>query len=113
MASSRPSQLSASASAKMQRRRERPLFSTSDDTAMMKQVQSTHAPDGREVDVQPIILVIEEILIHAIARTVEGDVDVLYVYPSSCFCLYSLIALLVIFYVHVKYLLLCFCVCNV
>lgn len=42
---------------------------------MMKQVQATHAPDGREVDVKPVLQIIEEILIHVIARTVDGDVD--------------------------------------
>ncbi|KAI9108739.1 hypothetical protein K1719_020044 [Acacia pycnantha] len=50
------------------------LFATSDDTAMMKQIQATHAPDGREVDVKPIIHIVEEILIHSIAGSIEdGD----------------------------------------
>ncbi|KAF7806007.1 protein SIEVE ELEMENT OCCLUSION B-like [Senna tora] len=53
---------------KTQQRRER----FSDDSAMMKQVQATHAPDGREVDVRPIIQIIEEVLIHSIAPTIEG-----------------------------------------
>ncbi|KAF5198031.1 Sieve element occlusion b [Thalictrum thalictroides] len=42
-------------------RGDRHLFSTSDDTVMMKQVQATHAPDGREVDVKPLLNVIEDI----------------------------------------------------
>lgn len=71
------SKLAAIPPNKMQQRRERKMFSTSDDTAMMKQVQATHAPDGREVDVKPILHIIEEILIHVIARTVDGDVDVI------------------------------------
>lgn len=36
-------------------------FATSDDNAMMKQIQSTHSPDGREVEVQPILQVIEDV----------------------------------------------------
>lgn len=48
------------------------MFSTSDDSAMMKQVQSTHAPDGREIDVKPLIQIVDEILIQIIARSVEG-----------------------------------------
>ncbi|GMY14995.1 protein SIEVE ELEMENT OCCLUSION B-like [Fagus crenata] len=38
------------------------MFSASDDSTMMKQIQATHAPDGRELDVRPILLVIEDIL---------------------------------------------------
>ncbi|XP_027338753.1 protein SIEVE ELEMENT OCCLUSION B-like [Abrus precatorius] len=58
--------------AKMQPRKERRMFSTSDDSAMMKQVQATHAPDGREIDVKPILQIVDEILIQFIARSVEG-----------------------------------------
>ncbi|KAJ1403263.1 Sieve element occlusion, N-terminal [Sesbania bispinosa] len=68
---SNPRQLVAAPS-KMQQRKERRLFSTSDDSAMMKQVQATHAPDGREIEVKPIIQIIDEILIQVIARSVEG-----------------------------------------
>ncbi|KAK7350668.1 hypothetical protein VNO77_09528 [Canavalia gladiata] len=56
----------------MQKRKERRMFSTSDDSAMMKQVQTTHAPDGREIDVKPILQIVDEILIQFIARSVEG-----------------------------------------
>lgn len=48
------------------------MFSTSDDSAMTKQVQATHAPDGREIDVKPILQIVDEILLRFIARTVEG-----------------------------------------
>jgi len=48
------------------------MFSTSDDSAMTKQVQATHAPDGREIDVKPILQIVDEILVRFIARTVEG-----------------------------------------
>ncbi|KAL5192083.1 Protein SIEVE ELEMENT OCCLUSION B [Glycine soja] len=57
---------------KMQQRRERRMFSTSDDSAMTKQVEATHAPDGREIDVKPILQIVDEILVRFIARTVEG-----------------------------------------
>ncbi|XP_058781817.1 protein SIEVE ELEMENT OCCLUSION B-like [Vicia villosa] len=71
MASSNLRQLQAAPN-KMQLKKERRMFSTSDDSAMMKQVQSTHAPDGREIDVKPLIQIVDEILIQIIARSVEG-----------------------------------------
>lgn len=74
MASMNPRPLAA-APTKMQQRKERRMFSNSDDSAMMKQVQATHAPDGREIDVKPIIQIADEILIQVIARTVEGTHD--------------------------------------
>ena len=37
----------------------------SDDNVMMKQIVGTHAPDGREVDVKPLLLLVEDILKHA------------------------------------------------
>ncbi|BAT79437.1 hypothetical protein LR48_Vigan04g070100 [Vigna angularis] len=60
------------ATPKMSQRKERRMFSTSDDSAMTKQVQTTHAPDGREIDVKPILQIVDEILLRFIARTVEG-----------------------------------------
>ncbi|KAI3433150.1 uncharacterized protein J3R85_007370 [Psidium guajava] len=48
-----------------QHRAERLMFSSSDDNAMLKQIQSTHAPDGREVEVRHLLLIIEEIFQHA------------------------------------------------
>lgn len=53
------------------------MFSTSDDSAMTKQVQATHAPDGREIDVKPLIQIVDEILIQIIARSVEGHEHVI------------------------------------
>ncbi|KAK3413104.1 protein SIEVE ELEMENT OCCLUSION B [Eucalyptus grandis] len=41
---------------------DRSMITMSDDTAMMKQVTDTHAPDGREVDVKPLLLLVEDIL---------------------------------------------------
>ncbi|KAL3511373.1 hypothetical protein ACH5RR_030774 [Cinchona calisaya] len=46
-------------------RGERHMFSTSDDTAIMKKIQYTHAPDGREFDVKPLLLIIQDIMYHA------------------------------------------------
>ncbi|XP_022737462.1 protein SIEVE ELEMENT OCCLUSION B-like [Durio zibethinus] len=43
---------------------ERRMFSASDDTAMMKQIQATHAPDGRIVEVRPILQIIDNVLRH-------------------------------------------------
>ena len=44
-----------------QLRGDRHIFSSSDDNATMKQIQATHAPDGREVDEKPLLQVIEGI----------------------------------------------------
>lgn len=54
---------------------DRRMFSSSDDSAMMKQIQATHAPDGRVVDVKPTMLVIEEIL-HRASPGIEGVINV-------------------------------------
>ncbi|KAL6997070.1 hypothetical protein U1Q18_007192 [Sarracenia purpurea var. burkii] len=43
-------------------RGDRRFFSASDDSGMTKQIQATHSPDGREVDVQPILRVIKDVL---------------------------------------------------
>lgn len=45
-------------------RSERRMFSASDDSALMKQIQSTHSPDGRFLDVKPILQVIDNVLRH-------------------------------------------------
>nr|GMD36247.1 protein SIEVE ELEMENT OCCLUSION B-like [Ipomoea batatas] len=46
-------------------RRAPPLFSLSDDHAMVKKIQDTHSPDGRDVDANIILQIIEEIFQHA------------------------------------------------
>lgn len=63
--------------ARMQRNRgdRNVMFSSSDDAAMMKQIQATHAPDGREVDVKPLLKIVEGIL-HRAAPTIPGIVQV-------------------------------------
>ncbi|XVE56680.1 hypothetical protein DITRI_Ditri04bG0030100 [Diplodiscus trichospermus] len=45
-------------------RSERRMFLASDDNAMMKQIQSTHSPEGGVVDVKPILQIIENALRH-------------------------------------------------
>ncbi|KAH9776517.1 protein SIEVE ELEMENT OCCLUSION B [Citrus sinensis] len=48
------------------------MLSATDDSAMMKQVQASHAPDGREVDVRPILSIIEDIFRRATPSTIDG-----------------------------------------
>ncbi|CAN0871817.1 Protein SIEVE ELEMENT OCCLUSION B [Linum grandiflorum] len=36
------------------------MFASSDDNAMMKQIQGTHAPDGREFAVKPLLHIVED-----------------------------------------------------
>ncbi|KAK9726696.1 hypothetical protein RND81_05G231300 [Saponaria officinalis] len=46
---------------------DRRMFSSSDDTTMLKQIQGTHAPDGRDVDVRPILDIVEHVFRRAAA----------------------------------------------
>ncbi|XVE67808.1 hypothetical protein DITRI_Ditri09bG0018300 [Diplodiscus trichospermus] len=50
--------------AKMQQssRGERLKFSTSDDGVTLKQIQAVHAPDGRVINVRPLLNIVEDIL---------------------------------------------------
>uniref|UniRef100_A0A7N0RIT2 Protein SIEVE ELEMENT OCCLUSION B-like n=1 Tax=Kalanchoe fedtschenkoi TaxID=63787 RepID=A0A7N0RIT2_KALFE len=41
---------------------DRRVFSSSEDTALMRQVQATHVPDGREIQLNPILIVIEDVV---------------------------------------------------
>ncbi|KAI3520726.1 hypothetical protein L1887_10176 [Cichorium endivia] len=41
------------------------IFSASDDNVIMKQVLDTHLPDGTDVDVKPLLDIVEDILRHA------------------------------------------------
>ncbi|CAL5372843.1 unnamed protein product [Camellia sinensis] len=55
-------------------------MSLSDDSAMMKQIQGTHSPDGRDVYAKPILQVIEDILNHVtpdVAGGMHGHTDAL------------------------------------
>ncbi|KAF8021571.1 hypothetical protein BT93_G1886 [Corymbia citriodora subsp. variegata] len=47
------------------------MFAVSDDGAMMKQIQATHSPDGRAVEVRPILGLIENLFHHAIS-SIDG-----------------------------------------
>ncbi|XP_043726165.1 protein SIEVE ELEMENT OCCLUSION B-like [Telopea speciosissima] len=62
------------AAPRMQRqmRGERHMFTTSDDNVMMKQILATHAHDGREIDVKPLLQLIEEILQRSSTNALEG-----------------------------------------
>ncbi|XP_058227605.1 protein SIEVE ELEMENT OCCLUSION B-like [Rhododendron vialii] len=44
---------------------DRSMFMTSDDNVMLKQIQATHNPDGRDIDVKPILNIVEDILSRA------------------------------------------------
>lgn len=57
-------------------RRERPVFSMSDDHAMSKKILDTHNPDGREVDVSVILHIAEEIFQHAYPAGMDGMLHV-------------------------------------
>ena len=59
----------------MGRHNDRQIFSSSDDNAMMKQIEATHSPDGREVDVKPVLVLIEEIL-HRASPDIDGVINV-------------------------------------
>ncbi|KAL5793288.1 hypothetical protein ACOSP7_001882 [Xanthoceras sorbifolium] len=47
-------------------RGDRLMFSSSDDNVMAKQIQATHVPDGREIDVKPLLFVVEDIFKRAV-----------------------------------------------
>ncbi|TMW88303.1 hypothetical protein EJD97_018736 [Solanum chilense] len=44
------------------RRGDHHMFLTSDDNAMMKHIEETHIPDGRDFDVKPLVHIIEDIV---------------------------------------------------
>ncbi|KAF8399816.1 hypothetical protein HHK36_015687 [Tetracentron sinense] len=52
---------------------DRHVFSTSDDSVMLKQIQATHLPDGREVDVKPLLQLVEDVL-HRAAPNIDAVV---------------------------------------
>lgn len=65
-------------------RRERPVFSMSDDHAMSKKILDTHSPNGREVDVAIILQVIEEIFQHAFLA-IDGVLQVNGCLDNQCY----------------------------
>ncbi|XP_043704887.1 protein SIEVE ELEMENT OCCLUSION B-like [Telopea speciosissima] len=56
-------------------RGERHMFTTSDDNVMMKQIHATHAYDGRQVEVRPLLQLIEEILQRSTTTTLDRAVQ--------------------------------------
>ncbi|MCL7026738.1 hypothetical protein MKW94_018514 [Papaver nudicaule] len=57
-------------------RRDRRLFSTMDEAVLRKQILDTHEPDGREVDVMPILPLLEDIFQltgHTTSNTPENN----------------------------------------
>jgi len=53
------------------------MLTMSDDNVMMKQIVGTHAPDGREVDVKPLLLLVEDILKRATLQ-IDSSLTVYY-----------------------------------
>ncbi|KAJ0113608.1 hypothetical protein Patl1_02885 [Pistacia atlantica] len=47
-------------------RGDRLMFSTSDDNVMLRQIQGTHVPDGREFNVKPLLDIVENIFKQAV-----------------------------------------------
>ncbi|XP_074274367.1 protein SIEVE ELEMENT OCCLUSION B-like [Silene latifolia] len=50
-------------------RGDRHMFSTSDDTAMVSQLKATHSPDGRDIDIKPLLHIIEDVFSRAQPNT--------------------------------------------
>lgn len=48
---------------------DRNTFTSSDDNILLKQILATHSPDGREIDVRPILHIVEDILNRATLHT--------------------------------------------
>ncbi|GAB4829293.1 hypothetical protein Ancab_018961 [Ancistrocladus abbreviatus] len=55
------------------------MFSTSDDNVVLNQIVATHAPDGRDIDVKPLLLVIKDIF-HLATSIIPGEAQI------SCKC---------------------------
>lgn len=55
---------------------DRSMLALSDENSMMKQILTTHAPDGREFDVRPLLHVVEDILSRATLQ-VESTLTVM------------------------------------
>ncbi|XP_076949447.1 protein SIEVE ELEMENT OCCLUSION B-like [Bidens hawaiensis] len=52
------------------------IFTASDDNVIMRQVIDTHLPDGTDVDVKPLLLVIQDILKHSTINADHVELDV-------------------------------------
>ena len=51
------------------------MFSASYDTAILKQIEKTHDPESRELEIRPILHIIEAILQH-ISLSIDGVTSV-------------------------------------
>ncbi|KAI3504563.1 hypothetical protein L1887_26137 [Cichorium endivia] len=56
-------------------KKERRIFNSSDDSAITKQVLATHLPDGREVDLDLLLSVIEETFHHSVPADIDAVVN--------------------------------------
>lgn len=56
------------------------IFSSSYDSAVMKRVLATHAPDGRQVDLEPLLAAIEETFRHAVLADFDSVIIITAVY---------------------------------
>ncbi|KAL7597800.1 hypothetical protein Lser_V15G21384 [Lactuca serriola] len=56
-------------------KKEQKRIFSSDDTAIMKQVLATHAPDGREVDLESLLGVIEETFHHSVPEDIDSVIN--------------------------------------
>ncbi|XP_057984261.1 protein SIEVE ELEMENT OCCLUSION B-like [Malania oleifera] len=50
------------------------MFMMSDDNVVTKQIEETHSPDGREVDIRPLLQIVEDILRHSTPAATIGSV---------------------------------------
>jgi hypothetical protein len=73
------------AGAPQKTRRERTVFAASDENVMMKQIQATHAPDGREFSVKLLLQIVEDIFHRATPAPGITDFVQHQVYNQYCF----------------------------
>ncbi|GJZ78144.1 sieve element occlusion B-like protein [Tanacetum coccineum] len=56
-------------------KKERRMFTFSDDSEMMKQIVATHSLDGRDMDLEPILHITEKTPRHAFSASIEIVID--------------------------------------
>lgn len=57
------------------------MFLTSDDNAMMRHIEETHIPDGRDFDVKPLVQIIEDIVHRATPISVRVHIIIHLPFP--------------------------------
>nr|GEU68267.1 protein sieve element occlusion B-like [Tanacetum cinerariifolium] len=57
-------------------KKERTMFTSSDDSEMMKQIVATHSLDGRDMDLEPILHITEKTPRHAFSASIEIVIDI-------------------------------------